>query len=238
MLAFLALTGCTSRPAPEPAPSPSAIPDVAEIICTAGGAVGPRQVRARETGVHLSITSTVEPTNPDEYFLLVQYPGRLDAMEGDSWGTGIPPTGTLDAIAPAPPGLMRVGCYQPVDGYFSVSDIREDEVAEIEVIDPVGAYRAPKLDCEHRDLTGSLVLDAASDFGEELRENLSGDRTADMIGEVGYPEFSRFSLYGVIREGELIARVRIHHPAVGYRPFSGETCKNSGLTGTFQLPDR
>jgi hypothetical protein len=205
LVAALGLTACGSVEEPEATPrqesGPAALPDVARIVCKAGGPplIEPPAVKPQRDGVHLEI---VNETGSD---LTLGLP---------LLSTGAP-AGTSTQVVDLGPGEFTVTCSGPetlADG--------EPPDAPLEVVDEDGVWVSTLLDCPDQ---FSSVADYAvgargktSDPVEAARNALEGYglEPDDVLERAGYPD-AEVVRVRLVRDGEALAVVDLLDDGTG-----------------------
>jgi hypothetical protein len=190
-----ALSAC-GQAAPEPASEPGAapLPNVAQIVCRAGGTdVLTPTVRPQPDGVHLDVQNE---TGSELAF-------KVEDREGGGGGFDIPGSSVMDLH----PGKARVACF---DGYRE--DPSEIPGEPLEIVDEDGVWVSSLLDCpEAVSEVADYAEDAQGEQGDpaEIVRRYATDR--DLAGNVeraGYVQ-GETPVFRLVSEGDVVASVEL-----------------------------
>ena len=205
LLAVVGLAACGSVEEPDATPradsEPTALPDVARIVCKAHGPplVETPAVKPQADGVHLEV---VNETGGDL------------ALALPTMGTGAP-AGTSTQIVDLGPGELTVSCSAP-----ETLGEAEPPTATLEVVDEDGIWVSTVLDCPEQ---FSSVADYAVGAKGETSDPLEAARKAvegyglepdDVFEPAGYPE-AEVVRVRLVREGEPLAVVDLIDDGTG-----------------------
>ncbi|HYU57155.1 MAG TPA: hypothetical protein VEO00_03780, partial [Actinomycetota bacterium] len=104
-------------------------------------------------GVRFSALSTPDDSGSEQLFIVLY--DRLDGALNESFGTTLTPGVPREIVAPIPPGLVRMGCFEPP---YAEQDVTDAEVAKVEVVDSGGFWGPIELGCATSDLEGLLWI--------------------------------------------------------------------------------
>ncbi len=207
-----------------PGGPPAEVPRLVEVRCEPTGIVVPvASVRPQRDGLHIRVYNSLpEPTTIE--------------VEGDDWSSGdieVPP-GVKEVRQPVPPGELTIGC--DIAGAV--------ERRSVDLVDPAGLYRVPKLACDEADVATleDLPVDppsnniiAAARAG--LSSHLVDGTTDDAIDALrGYPaqrlgDATDDPVVHVARDGDVIAFAHVRGAeGVGHAPWTSiewaEVCRS------------
>jgi hypothetical protein len=136
----------TASESATPAGAPAEVPDRVEVRCTPAGIDVPvASVRPQRDGLHIRVINELgRPTT-------IQVEGP------DRWSSGFIRVGVevTEVEQPVPPGELRIGC--DINGML--------QFRQVDLVDPTGIYRVPRLECEDEDaaeVLENLPVDPAS----------------------------------------------------------------------------
>lgn len=208
---FLLLAGCADAPvSKEQGPQngvPTAIPEVAEIVCEADGSTTVRTPRVvvQPDGIHVHVVSHLDE------------PASLNG-----WGFDIE-EGDTTHVAGHGPGKVETACW-PFSEHGSGE---EPPTSRIEVLDPDRTFVSGELDCAG--MASSMIADfmeAPVDVGpvplDVARTKITGLQPDDEVVHTGYPEDDDPGI-AVRRDGEVVA-------TFGFVTFGGERWSIAGAT--------
>jgi hypothetical protein len=213
LAAVLGLAACGSDPATEAEPMAptessetpeAAVPDVARIVCAAGGTrVETSVVKPRADGVHLEF---VNETGKDLAYAI---------EDADGGGGGAPvPAGGVTEVLDLRPGTVSVACEEE-----SGEDQPAGAGSPLEIVDRDGVWISAELACG--DTFTSMVADYAAGTKGEA-DPLAAARKAleqfsepgDVVEPAGYPEAAA-RLYRLTREGQVLGTVDLFDDGSG-----------------------
>jgi hypothetical protein len=158
---------------------PTAVADIAEVVCEADGAIRLLEpsVRVRPDGLHVRVEVSLDE------------PVHLDGP----WLDEPLQPGATDVVTVNPPGPLTLACW-PVSQLESSSF--EPERAELEILDPDGIYVSEELECLPGDDTAGWTTDWVPPGPDrdppvtpaEARSVLEGLEPGDALAYAGYPE--------------------------------------------------
>ena len=102
----------------------------------------------------------------------------------------------------------------------------------VEVTDDHGYWSDVRPTCPTTAIDGLLSGGRGTDHGEDgqrIREELAGVEASDQLEVAGYPDFSLWTVFNVVREGVVIGHVRVSTKPGRPLPFTGEVCTDSGI---------
>ena len=211
VVALLGLTACgagedadsgSGGPAESTEPEPTALPDVARVVCD-------------ENGAHLETTS-VRPQPDGIHFEIVNETGSersvtIQNAQGTGTGMGVPP-GTSTQVVDVEPGALTVSCTDPAT---------EPGAGEaLEVIDEDGIWVSTRLGCAEQ---FSGIVDYIQGASGETSDPLEAAKKAvegfglepdDVFERAGYPDTDTARVR-MVRDGEPIAVVDLIDDGTG-----------------------
>lgn len=211
VVALLGLTACgagedadsgSGGPAESTEPEPTALPDVARVVCD-------------ENGAHLETTS-VRPQPDGIHFEIVNETGSersvtIQNAQGTGTGMGVP-AGTSTQVVDVEPGALTVSCTDPAT---------EPGAGEaLEVIDEDGIWVSTRLGCAEQ---FSQVVDYIQGASGETSDPLEAAKKAvegfglepdDVFERAGYPDTDTARVR-MVRDGEPIAVVDLIDDGTG-----------------------
>lgn len=211
VVALLGLTACgagedadsgSGGPAESTEPEPTALPDVARVVCD-------------ENGAHLETTS-VRPQPDGIHFEIVNETGSersvaIQNAQGTGTGMGVP-AGTSTQVVDVEPGALTVSCTDPAT---------EPGAGEaLEVIDEDGIWVSTRLGCAEQ---FSGVVDYIQGASGETSDPLEAAKKAvegfglepdDVFERAGYPDTDTARVR-MVRDGEPIAVVDLIDDGTG-----------------------
>lgn len=201
----------TATPSPVPA-----IPVVATVHCGEGAAgveVVTPTVQPVEDGVHLTVSSStardVQILEPER---LLEWRVSLEAGE----------TRRL-VLRDLPPGTYRVYCLPTAPEAYG----------SFRVVDPLGLWHAPDLDCPAGKLRLEFRVGGAPGLADPIDavRAFAGVEASDVVEYAGYPLAS--DALRIVRAGKVVALVRLDRAERGgWVVSSVELCRGSGLLST------
>ena len=185
LVAMLGLTACgagedadsgSGGPAEAAEPQPTALPDVARVVCDESGArLETSSVRPQPDGIHFEI----ENETGSERSVAIQN------AQGTGSGMGVP-AGTSTQIVDVEPGALTVSCTDPAT---------EPGAGEaLEVVDEDGIWVSTRLDCAEQ---FSQVVDYIQGASGETTDPIEAAKKAvegfglepdDVFERAGYPD--------------------------------------------------
>jgi hypothetical protein len=208
-VALVGLTACgtgedtgSGGPAESTAAEPTALPDVARIVCDENGArLETPSAKAQPDGIHFEIVNEAG----GERSLSIQN------AEGTGTGMGIP-AGTSTQVVDIEPGALTVSCTDPAT---------EPGAGEsLEVVDEDGIWVSTRLTCAEQ---FSQVLDYIQGASGETTDPLVAARKAvegfglepdDVFERAGYPDTDTARVR-MVRDSEPIAIVDLIDDGTG-----------------------
>ena len=211
VVALLGLTACgagedadsgSGGPAESTEPEPTALPDVARVLCD-------------ENGAHLETTS-VRPQPDGIHFEIVNETGSersvaIQNAQGTGTGMGVP-AGTSTQVVDVEPGALTVSCTDPAT---------EPGAGEaLEVIDEDGIWVSTRLGCAEQ---FSGIVDYIQGASGETSDPLEAAKKAvegfglepdDVFERAGYPDTDTARVR-MVRDGEPIAVVDLIDDGTG-----------------------
>lgn len=195
-------------------------PSVAEVTCQEDGStiVHTPRVRVQADGVHVIVTNRTA-----SLMFLLALPGgpERDAPPGQETEVA------WDSVVP---GRVGIACY-PASGPAPDAPLKQT----LEVVDPLGLYASPALDCPPGDATQTGSLDAgagssvALDPIELVTQQVRGLQPTDELQMAGYPKASRGTVVAVRGEAN-IASFGMDRTDEGWLFEGYEACSSSGIT--------
>lgn len=204
LAAALGLSACGAGEESGPAAStessepPAALPDVARVVCQAGG---PPQIetpalKPRPDGVHIEF---VNETGKELSF-------SIEDSRGGGMGSGAPP-GSSTEILELQPGTVTIACQDPY-----AEDGSEVAGSRLEIVDEDGIWISTELNCAS-DTGFSQTTDyiqgarGAADPLKAARKALESYlQPADVVEPAGYPD-AEIRHYRLVRAGDVLAVV-------------------------------
>jgi hypothetical protein len=209
IVALLGLTACGAGEDAEPGhaaestePEPTALPDVARVVCDENGArLETASVRPQPDGIHFEIVNEAG----GERSVAIQN------AQGTGTGMGVP-AGTSTQVVDIEPGAVTVSCSDPAT---------EPGAGEaLEVVDEDGIWVSTRLECAEQ---FSQVLDYIQGASGETTDPLEAARKAvegfglepdDVFERAGYPDTDTARVR-MVRDGEPIAIVDLIDDGTG-----------------------
>lgn len=209
VVALLGLTACgagedadSGGPAESTEPEPTALPDVARVVCDENGArLETTLVRPQPDGIHFEIVNEAG----GERSIAIQN------AQGTGTGMGVP-AGTSTQVVDIEPGAVTVSCSDPAT---------EPGAGEaLEVVDEDGIWVSTRLECAEQ---FSQVLDYIQGASGETTDPLEAARKAvegfglepdDVFERAGYPDTDTARVR-MVRDGEPIAIVDLIDDGTG-----------------------
>ena len=211
VVALLGLTACgagedaesgSGGPAESTEPEPTALPDVARVVCDENGArVETSSVRPQPDGIHFEI---VNETGSERSV-------AIQNAQGTGTGIGVP-AGTSTQIVDVEPGALTVSCTDPAT---------EPGAGEaLEVVDEDGVWVSTRLGCAEQ---FSQVVDYIQGASGETTDPLEAAEKAvegfglepdDVFERAGYPDTDTVRVR-MVRDGEPIAVVDLIDDGTG-----------------------
>lgn len=209
VVALLGLTACGAGDDAEPGgaadstePEPTALPDVARLVCDENGArIETLSIKPQADGVHFEV---VNDTDGDRSL-------AIESAQGTGVGMGVPP-GTSTQILDVEPGPVTVSCSDPV--------VEPGAGESLEVVDEDGIWVSTRLTCDDQ---FSQVLDyiqgasgETTDPLEAARKGVAGYKLEpdDVFERAGYPDMDTVKVR-IVRDGEPIAVVDLIDDGTG-----------------------
>ncbi len=149
-LVLVVATGCGSLSRQAATTNPA---DAASVTCSSDGVSAPATMDTLADGVRFSALSTPDDSGSEQLFIVLY--DRLDGALNESFGTTLTPGVPREIVAPIPPGLVRMGCFEPP---YAEQDVTDAEVAKVEVVDSGGFWGPIELGCATSDLEGLLWI--------------------------------------------------------------------------------
>ncbi|HWH33324.1 MAG TPA: hypothetical protein VNU01_11705 [Egibacteraceae bacterium] len=141
---------------------------------------------------------------------------------------------TAEMVWPVPPGSVRVQCYP---GHLSLRDPSHEARwwADVEVVDPAGHYRRAESSCRQRRAASwhGRAVPVAQERAivvEALGMLDAHQRAGDELVRLGYPQGIPRD-WGLLRDGEVIANVRMAMRSDGQVSPSGMSACADGASG-------
>jgi hypothetical protein len=211
VVALLGLTACgagedadsgSGGPAESTEPEPTALPDVARVVCDENGArLETTSVRPQPDGIHFEI---VNETGSERSV-------AIQNAQGTGTGMGVP-AGTSTQVVDVEPGALTVSCTDPAT---------EPGVGEaLEVVDEDGIWVSTRLGCAEQ---FSQVVDYIQGASGETTDPLEAAKKAvegfglepdDVFERAGYPDTDTARVR-MVRDGEPIAVVDLVDDGTG-----------------------
>lgn len=211
VVALLGLTACgagedadsgSGGPAESTEPEPTALPDVARVVCDENGArLETTSVRPQPDGIHFEI---VNETGSERSV-------AIQNAQGTGTGMGVP-AGASTQVVDVEPGALTVSCTDPAT---------EPGAGEaLEVVDEDGIWVSTRLGCAEQ---FSQVLDYIQGASGETTDPLEAARKAvegfglepdDVFERAGYPDTDTARVR-MVRDGEPIAVVDLIDDGTG-----------------------
>jgi len=211
VVALLGLTACgagedadsgSGGPAESTEPEPTALPDVARVVCDENGArLETTSVRPQPDGIHFEI---VNETGSERSV-------AIQNAQGTGTGMGVP-AGTSTQVVDVEPGALTVSCTDPAT---------EPGAGEaLEVIDEDGIWVSTRLGCAEQ---FSQVVDYIQGASGETSDPLEAAKKAvegfglepdDVFERAGYPDTDTARVR-MVRDGEPIAVVDLVDDGTG-----------------------
>ena len=211
VVALLGLTACgagedadsgSGGPAESTEPEPTALPDVARVVCDENGArLETTSVRPQPDGIHFEIVNETD----SERSVAIQN------AQGTGTGMGVP-AGTSTQIVDVEPGALTVSCTDPAT---------EPGAGEaLEVVDEDGIWVSTRLGCAEQ---FSQVVDYIQGASGETTDPLEAAKKAvegfglepdDVFERAGYPDTDTTRVR-MVRDGEPIAVVDLIDDGTG-----------------------
>lgn len=214
ILASVLLVACVpanrvSGPVPKNSPVVPAA-DVLDVTCTSDSATSSRSVVAAHTdGVRVRYS---HPPTPDDGASRWSIAWQSSMGGG---GFGGDPDGTTEVVLPLAPGrVSEVACSPPIGPDGSGDPGAARWRVRPDVVDRGGVWRPSDLDCEQTastsagDPAGAPRDDAARIARDALLAYFGDDVAENEIEQLGYPD-APGPTYGVVREGRVLARLRL-----------------------------
>jgi hypothetical protein len=198
VVALLGLTACgagedadsgSGGPAESTEPEPTALPDVARVVCDENGArLETTSVRPQPDGIHFEI---VNETGSERSV-------AIQNAQGTGTGMGVP-AGTSTQIVDVEPGALTVSCTDPAT---------EPGAGEaLEVVDEDGIWVSTRLGCAEQ---FSQVVDYIQGASGETTDPIEAAKKAvegfglepdDVFERAGYPDTDTTRVR-MVRDGE------------------------------------
>jgi hypothetical protein len=211
VVALLGLTACgagedadsgSGGPAESTEPAPTALPDVARVVCDENGArLETTSVRPQPDGIHFEI---VNETGSERSV-------AIQNAQGTGTGMGVP-AGTSTHVVDVEPGALTVACTDPAT---------EPGAGEaLEVVDEDGIWVSTRLGCAEQ---FSQVVDYIQGASGETTDPLEAAEKAveefglepdDVFERAGYPDTDTARVR-MVRDGEPIAVVDLIDDGTG-----------------------
>ena len=211
VVALLGLTACgagedadsgSGGPAESTEPEPTALPDVARVVCDENGArLETSSVRPQPDGIHFEI---VNETGSERSV-------AIQNAQGTGTGMGVP-AGTSTQIVDVEPGALTVSCTDPAT---------EPGAGEaLEVVDEDGIWVSTRLGCAEQ---FSQVVDYIQGASGETTDPIEAAKKAvegfglepdDVFERAGYPDTDTTRVR-MVRDGEPIAVVDLIDDGTG-----------------------
>lgn len=211
VVALLGLTACgagenadsgSGGPAESPEPEPTALPDVARVVCDESGArLETSSVRPQPDGIHFEI---VNETGSERSV-------AIQNAQGTGTGMGVP-AGTSTQVVDVEPGALTVSCTDPAT---------EPGAGEaLEVVDEDGIWVSTRLGCAEQ---FSQVVDYIQGASGETTDPIEAAKKAvegfglepdDVFERAGYPDTDTTRVR-MVRDGEPIAVVDLIDDGTG-----------------------
>ena len=194
-------------------PTPSETSDVVLIACDGTSTTMQTPTAAAQAdGVHLRIDNT-SGTNLSF---------QMDSLGGDNADIG-----TTDLVAQLAPGTQRVRCQDPFGDRGSAFGW-----VSLEVVDPNGYWVDPALDCN-----GGMIGSSNIDYAQQpagILDPIEAGRNAlqhyiqegDELKLAGYPESKGQRTVVLVRDGRVVASVRLQRGTVGWFNPGISACNN------------
>jgi len=211
VVALLGLTACgagedadsgSGGPAESTEPEPTALPDVARVVCDESGArLETSSVRPQPDGIHFEI---VNETGSERSV-------AIQNAQGTGTGMGVP-AGTSTQVVDVEPGALTVSCTDPAT---------EPGAGEaLEVVDEDGIWVSTRLGCAEQ---FSQVDDYIQGASGETTDPIEAAKKAvegfglepdDVFERAGYPDTDTTRVR-MVRDGEPIAVVDLIDDGTG-----------------------
>jgi hypothetical protein len=211
VVALLGLTACgagedadpgSGGPAESTEPEPTALPDVARVVCDESGArLETSSVRPQPDGIHFEI---VNETGSERSV-------AIQNAQGTGTGMGVP-AGTSTQVVDVEPGALTVSCTDPAT---------EPGAGEaLEVVDEDGIWVSTRLGCAEQ---FSQVVDYIQGASGETTDPTEAAKKAvegfglepdDVFERAGYPDTDTTRVR-MVRDGEPIAVVDLIDDGTG-----------------------
>jgi hypothetical protein len=211
VVALLGLTACgagedtdpgSGGPAESTEPEPTALPDVARVVCDESGArLETSSVRPQPDGIHFEI---VNETGSERSV-------AIQNAQGTGIGMGVP-AGTSTQVVDVEPGALTVSCTDPAT---------EPGAGEaLEVVDEDGIWVSTRLGCAEQ---FSQVVDYIQGASGETTDPTEAAKKAvegfglepdDVFERAGYPDTDTTRVR-MVRDGEPIAVVDLIDDGTG-----------------------
>ncbi len=211
VVALLGLTACgagedadsgSGGPAESTEPEPTALPDVARVVCDESGArLETSSVRPQPDGIHFEI---VNETGSERSV-------AIQNAQGTGTGMGVP-AGTSTQVVDVEPGALTVSCTDPAT---------EPGAGEaLEVVDEDGIWVSTRLGCAEQ---FSQVVDYIQGASGETTDPIEAAKKAvegfglepdDVFERAGYPDTDTTRVR-MVRDGEPIAVVDLIDDGTG-----------------------
>lgn len=211
VVALLGLTACgagedadsgSGGPAESTEPEPTALPDVARVVCDESGArLETSSVRPQPDGIHFEI---VNETGSERSV-------AIQNTQGTGTGMGVP-AGTSTQVVDVEPGAFTVSCTDPAT---------EPGTGEaLEVVDEDGIWVSTRLGCAEQ---FSQVVDYIQGASGETTDPIEAAKKAvegfglepdDVFERAGYPDTDTTRVR-MVRGGEPIAVVDLIDDGTG-----------------------
>ncbi|HJS69764.1 MAG TPA: hypothetical protein VJ744_03095 [Gaiellaceae bacterium] len=211
VVALLGLTACgagedadsgSGGPAESTEPEPTALPDVARVVCDENGArLETTSVRPQPDGIHFEIVNETD----SERSVAIQN------AQGTGTGMGVP-AGTSTQIVDVEPGALTVSCTDPAT--------EPGAGVALEVVDQDGIWVSTRLGCAEQ---FSQVVDYIQGASGETTDPLEAAKKAvegfglepdDVFERAGYPDTDTARVR-MVRDGEPIAVVDLIDDGTG-----------------------
>ena len=211
LVALLGLTACgagedadsgSGGPAESTEPEPTALPDVARVVCDENGArLETTSVRPQPDGIHFEI---VNETGSERSV-------AIQNAQGTGTGMGVP-AGTSTHVVDVEPGALTVACTDPAT---------EPGAGEaLEVVDEDGIWVSTRLGCAEQ---FSQVVDYIQGASGETTDPIEAAKKAvegfglepdDVFERAGYPDTDTTRVR-MVRDGEPSAVVDLIDDGTG-----------------------
>jgi len=183
-------------------PEPTALPDVARLVCDANGVrIETPSIKPQPDGVHFEV---VNETDGERSL-------SIESAQGTGVGMGVP-AGNSTQILDVEPGNVTVSCSDP--------SVEPGAGESLEVVDEDEVWVSTRLECEEQ---FSQVVDYIQGATGETTDPLQAARKAvegfgleadDTFERAGYPE-TETARVRMVRDGEPIAVVDLLDDGTG-----------------------